>query len=128
MQIDWQSIGSVLSSNVSSVVIGAVGLVGMIVLYFRGKRERRPRYEYSHNTIIDDVSGGLNGLKVLYNGEQLGRVTVAKVAFWNAGRETIRKSDLVDADPLRIEVRPGVKVLDARVVKQTNPANRFSVN
>ncbi len=53
-------------------------------------------------------------------------LTVTKVLFWNAGRETIRKQDVVKTDPVVIACnKPGCEILQADIIQANEPANKF---
>jgi hypothetical protein len=49
------------------------------------------------------------------------------VALWNSGTQTIRSSDVVSDDPIRIVVSQESRVLRARVVASTRPVIAFRV-
>src|SRR3990167_2419551 len=87
-----------------SYILATIGVILAIVFYLRSKREKRPTYQVYNRTLIEGVHTELSDLKVLYKNEPQKRVTVTKLAFWNAGRETINRVDIVDTDILRIEV------------------------
>jgi hypothetical protein len=42
------------------------------------------------------------------------------VGVWNDGREPIRRSDLIDRDPLRIEIPKDIRILDTSIIEQTS--------
>ncbi len=48
--------------------------------------------------------------------------------MWNSGRTTIRGSDIISEDPLRIEFKSGTQVLQVRILKFTREANKFIAN
>jgi len=107
-------------------IVGVAGIVATVfvgVYYFhRAKREKLPIYVWDSIPWIEGLVGKLPGLKVMFNDVTVERVTITKLYFWNAGRETIRQADLTPAAPLAIKFAGGVNVLDARVARETHPA------
>ena len=108
-----------------SYILATIGVILAIVFYLRSKREKRPTYRVYNRTLIEGVHTELSDLKVLYKNEPQKRVTVTKLAFWNAGRETINRVDIVDTDILRIEVPADARVLDTKLLQQNEPSNKF---
>src|SRR4051794_3484043 len=108
-----EEIGRWLQSNPWAVtVLAIVGVAGLLVtswgffVTIRGIRVRKPRYGISTNVLLEGAKDRFPELKVKHVGagnELQDNLSVALVAFWNAGRETIRKADLAEKDPLRIQ-------------------------
>jgi hypothetical protein len=55
-------------------------------------------------------------------------VTVTRFLFWNAGAAPISRADIPAADPIAIHTNGDFKILDADVVKITNPAAQVKVS
>lgn len=49
-----------------------------------------------------------------YSGPQIENLTVTKIAFWNAGRDTIDNQDVASAGPF-VHVKEGYKILDVKI-------------
>lgn len=67
-------------------------------------------------------------IEVTYSGEAVTNLTVTNVVFWNAGREPIRSQDIPPHEPLSIQPRDGIRILDAEVTQRNNPANDLRSN
>jgi hypothetical protein len=82
-----------LISGVCSIIALPLG----VVLYFKSKKEKRPRFLVRSNTLVRNLQTTLPGLRITYEGhrEPLANVTVSRIAFWNDGRETIQKADVI---------------------------------
>jgi hypothetical protein len=65
---------------------------------------------------------------MLYAGKPIENLTVTKVAFWNAGKETIHSNDIASADPLVVKIKNDHEMLNAKVTYSKNPANQFSIS
>lgn len=118
--MDLTTINSLASDpwiTLGGFFIGLLGLVLAVVFYVKAKKDRVPIYELSSSTLIDGVDKTLEGLQLHYRGQPQSRITVTKIAFWNEGRETIDKGDLVGADPVRIDCPPDVAILDAQIIQ-----------
>jgi hypothetical protein len=62
-------------------------------------------------------------VEVLFAGKRVPRVTKLTLVFWNAGEKTIPGTDLVKADPLRIEFDSEIQILSSKIVRFTRPVN-----
>ena len=128
--MDPATINSLASNpwiTLGGFVIGLLGLVLAIVFYVKAKKERIPCYERSSRTLIEGVDKTLDGLQLHYRGQPQSRITVTKIVFWNEGRETIDKSDLVNADPIRVLCPPNVDILDIQVIQFSSSANTVTL-
>jgi hypothetical protein len=124
--MDPTTINSLASNpwiTLGGFVIGLLGLVLAAVFYVKAKKERVPCYERSSKTLIEGVDKTLDGLQLHYRGQPQSRITVTKIVFWNEGRETIDKSDLVIADPIRVLCPLDVDILDIQVIQFSSSAN-----
>jgi drug/metabolite transporter superfamily protein YnfA len=127
MTIDFQALASNPMVTLGGVVLGLLGIVLAIVFYFRAKREKKPYFEVASNTLIEGIHKSLDGLQLQYKGAPQDRITVTKVAFWNAGRDTINKNDLVMVDPIGIICSKRLAILDVQVIQVSSPSNSVSL-
>lgn len=99
------------------LTVAVVGIIVMFVLFFLAQTERD--LVYSVNPVRTEVvsSEKGTGLEIIHNGEELGGVdiTVAQIAIWNAGDESIRKENVLR--DVIIVTDPPVRILEASVVK-----------
>ena len=112
---------------IGSYVLTAISFILAIAFYLKSKREKIPTFQTYSRTLIQGRDSELSDLKILYKNELQERVTVTKLAFWNAGRETINRVDIADSDILRIEVPAGVRVLDVKLLQQSELSNEFNL-
>lgn len=94
---------------------------------FKGRKEKSPRYQIINHNLIKNFSSKFKDLQIHYDNEGIENFTVSNLIFWNAGRETINREDIVAADPIRIHVKNGAAILDEKIVTMNNPSNRFSL-
>jgi hypothetical protein len=70
----------------------------------------------------------MSGLKITYNDHGIANLSITSILFWNNGSETIDEQDRVASNPLRVGTNEGVQILDAKIAKSINQANRLSVD
>ena len=100
-----------------------VGIVGVVLTW----RARRPNVValQSHNVAM--IGGGAvfpDDVEVQYRGTPVPKITSSTVWVWNAGKQTVKGSDIVAHDPLRL--RFGGKVLNVRVKKVSRHVLRIT--
>lgn len=114
---------SILYNQILTYALAALAIILGLILYFKSKRVRKPLFAAWSFNLIKDASKKLKKLEVLYSQKKIENLTITNIAFWNAGRETIRKEDIAKADPLKIVVNDKYEILDSEVIKMTNDAN-----
>jgi len=109
------------------ILLALLSFILMIIFYHRSKRIKRPFYSIKHMNIIRDFRSRIDSLEISIGGESVENLTVTQVAFWNGGKETIRKNDITSAEPLEISVKEPFKILEAKILVVNNPANEISI-
>jgi len=127
MEVTLESLANNPFVTVGSFALAVLGIVLAIIFYVRSKRDKTPCFEKSSNTIIEGLHQSLDGLEVHYKGKAQERITVTKVAFWNDGKETIDRSDLIEKDPLRLVCPKTVDVLDIQIVNSSAESNSAQI-
>lgn len=123
MEATLESLASNPLVTLGSFALAIFAIVLAIIFYFRSQKNKTPCFEEKSNTIIEGLHKSLDGLQVQYKGTVQERITVTKVAFWNDGKETIDRADLVEMDPLRIEVPISIDILDIQVIAASSDSN-----
>jgi len=113
--------------NIGSLALAVLGVLLAVVFYFRSQKNKTPCFENSSNTIVEGLHRSLDGIEVHYKGVAQERITISKVVFWNAGRETIDGHDLVQKDPLRILCPPDIDILDIQIVSDNAELNSIKL-
>jgi hypothetical protein len=111
-----------------SFLFGIIGIGLAIYLYFKVKKVKKPCVVAKTINIIKHNLRNIDSFEIFYKGSKIETLSITKLAFWNAGRETINKSDITVPDPLRIEAGEDFKILHADIVKVKNFANQFTIN
>jgi hypothetical protein len=111
-------------------VIAIVGtLAGVIGVYFgsKGWKRKKPRYIICSNNIFSGLEHTIPDVEVKFPGygPLVKALTVTKIAFWNAGTDTIKKQDVVKDDPISIQAKAGIVFLSASVSEIVSPLNKI---
>ena len=117
---------------VAAVIIGLIAVViGLIalVLYVKDRKAKKPRCKTKSYNIIRDFEAKSVPLDIRYldTGEKVENVTVSKVAFWNAGNDTLEESDVAKKDPITLRVTNGCKILYAKRIFTKNDKNEITI-
>lgn len=123
--IEWMGTNPWLS--IVSFIIAVLGVALAIIFYVKGKKVKSPCYTLRSNNLVRDVVSRIEPLEMRYSGQQIKNLTITKIAFWNAGRDTINNQDVASADPLTVHVKEGYKILDTKILYEKNPTNQFSI-
>ena len=122
----YEIIRAISQSSVTvfiSLLFGVIGIALAVIFYIISTRKRLPRYAVRSFNFIDEYATSIPKLQVTYDASLVKRLTVTKLAFWNAGSEIIGRNDIAEADPLRVTLSEGNVFLFARVTSQSIPAN-----
>jgi hypothetical protein len=112
----------------SGWIFGFLGFVLAIVFYLLSRKEKKPWWTIHSTNMIKGFAKKVQNLEIKFAGKEVENLTVSKIYFWNAGRETINTADISEADPLRIVARNDAQILDVKVLKENKPASRFLVS
>lgn len=107
-----------------TVVIG-VGL-GLLIYYFRFYRRSVFFCSTSFN-LSNTGSTDSNKLKIMFGNDEINKLTVTHIAFWNGGKKTIDKSDILLQEEPRIESKDENEIYDMEILKQSDPSNVFVI-
>jgi hypothetical protein len=111
----------------------AVGVLGLLVgivslfLYFSSRAERELVYAVNPVRTAVVTAGQATELAVLYKDEPLGSVdiTAAQVAIWNAGKQGIRKENVLE--DVVISTDPPVPILEASIRQCSREVTGFTL-
>lgn len=98
-----------------------------IFFYFKAKRAKKPCYAKRSVNIVKDLVSKFESLEILYDGQKIENLTITKVAFWNAGSDTMDNHDIASADPIVIQVSNGCRILKAQKIYEKNSANKLEL-
>lgn len=103
-----------------------IGLPLSIYMHYRSIK-KTINAVLSSNELIVNKQPNYSNIKILYNNENVEKLTVTKLIFWNKTALPIRKSDIIDAAPLSIFTKDG-KILDVSVLDGENTPNKIGAS
>ena len=113
--------------NLIFLVLAMLSIVVSIVIFIVSKKEKRPYFLVRTFRLIQDSLNKIEAVEIHYRGERVENLSLAKVALWNKGRDTINSQDVAPKDPLRISVQSPARLLGAEIIHTANPVNNFSI-
>jgi len=78
---------------------------------------------FDMNQLFRDGESKISDLRITYKGEDVVDLTSCFIAFWNNGKETIKRADV--AEKIAISVSDPYSILDAKVIGRTADSNKF---
>jgi hypothetical protein len=114
--------------NGIGIVLAVVGLGFAVWFHLRETRVRDPRWDTRISTLIRGGDRKLDQLRIYYGEELVDTVSTSRFIFWNAGKETIDRSDVVQDDPPRIACLENTKLLDASVISVNEDTNHLNID
>ena len=122
MNFTFNSIESIVA-----IVISIVAIVISIVVTRWYFKEKKPLYSIRSVNIIKNIFDDFDLLELSYSGKKIENFTVSKIVFWNGGRETIHRKDIVSSEPLIVKAKEGTNILNAKIIYSRDPANEFTL-
>jgi len=113
--------------NIVFIFLALIGMFITIWLYFKGKIQRKPTYYSLTKNIIKDSNTEIKSLEFFNEYEKINNLSITKLSFWNAGKETICSTDVAPREQLRIEINSNYDILDCELTYQKNIANGFII-
>ncbi|MFQ5796692.1 MAG: hypothetical protein ACE5JP_16815 [Candidatus Bipolaricaulia bacterium] len=99
----------------------------ILSIYFTLQTQKAPKLTYAVHPIKTVIfrSGELSDLHLFHRGREINSdVTVAQVAIWNQGKESIRPENVLSE--VKIITQPQVPILEATIHKQSRSVIEFS--
>ena len=122
------AIKSYISEPWIGPVLGVLGLLAAYYFYRKSQRRLSLGYQRSEIAIVGGGSTTFpSDLQILFGERVVPRVTSTRLILWNNGNETIQGSQILAADPLRVETSQGEVILQAKVIKRTRAVNNVTL-
>jgi len=113
--------------GVFGIILAVIGLISTYYFYKKSNKVKKPYYQIRSYNLIRDFVSNIQDLEIRYAGELIENLTVSRIAFWNAGNETIDKDDIVESDPIAIATHRDFKILKPEIIAVNDNANNFSI-
>ncbi len=109
----------------AGVILGVLGVVAAIGAAWWFGRGPRIVMQVSGTTLISAPKN--DHIKVLYDNNQVPRVTQSFIWLWREGRGTVRGTDVTSMDPVAVNVPNTVRILDVSILAQTEDTNKVEI-
>jgi len=114
--------------NLIFLILAIVSIIVSFYLFYKSKKKKKPQYSKRSINVISDSLHNVANVEVTYLGNKISNLTVTKIAFWNAGNDTLNFSDLASTNKLRIESVGDVTIFNSEVIYQTSPTNNITTD
>lgn len=115
-----------LSSSPFGISLGVFGIFSGVYFYFTSKQSKTISVGRRELAIIGGKSPEFDeSLEIRFDGKPVPRVTLSRIVLWNSGNRTIDARDLVERDPLRIELEDGDQILKVNTLRESRSVNAF---
>lgn len=119
-------IGNLTSNSSLNFVIGASGVILAFYFYLKQRKVKIPLYDIKGVNVVRDIGGRFENLEMYYRKKRIDNFTISKLAFWNAGEDTINWTDVAELDPIVIAAKEGCQILDSDIIAIVNKTNGFA--
>ena len=111
-----------------SVVVGTTSSIVLAVLFYKLSKPRK-LLAYATRTfrVVPQGRIKLQGLQITYYGYPVESLSVTRLAVWNAGNESIRRSDFPASDRPVIYGGDGLKIFETAVIETSAAANNVGL-
>lgn len=118
---------NLLSQGWLGTVVGLIGIILAILFYLRSKRKSKLAFQSDHVSLVGRPGAAFpDEVEIRFSGNTVPRISANTIVIWNCGDQTIRGADLVNKDPLRLEVPDTDRILKFTVLKQTRGVNAWN--
>lgn len=112
--------------NIIFLLLTIFSIVIAFYFYFKAKKEKSPVFNKQTIRLLQPKLAKLKNIEIKYVGQVINNLSLTRLAFWNSGKESIRKEDIPINDPLQIVTVGEVKIYDVEIDFE-NKVNNFFV-
>ena len=110
----------VTALSILGLLVGVIGIVLTIAFYSKS----RLAYQVRDFPLVGQPGATPYGaVTILFNDSAVPRVTVTQLAFWNAGKTTVRRADIVEKDPISLSFDKDTVILGSRALRASKSVN-----
>lgn len=114
--------------NWLGIVVGAIlSAIISYVFYVKQIKEKNPCYSKHSVKVIGEKASKIESLEISFSKQPVKNLTITYLAFWNNGKDVIRREDISPDNPILLLTIPGYKIYQAKVVNETS-VNGFTVS
>lgn len=108
-----------------SYFIGIAGFIYAVYCQRKNTQKIQISYIIDTNTLIYSNKADFEKLKITYGDTPVNNFHVSRLTLWNSGNTVIENTDIVTGKELTISVCNDSKILDAKIVSETEQTNKF---
>jgi hypothetical protein len=108
-------------------IIGIIGIAVTVYSHIKNKKEKKPCFAINYFNLISKQIKEFSDLEIIYQDKPIDNLTISKFAFWNSGKETIYKNDLVKENPLRIVIKNNYIIYGFEIIFISEESNDFKL-
>lgn len=109
--------------DVIALLIGILGIFGSYYFYKKSIIKAIPVYQFRTFNITSE-----DNLEIYYKNHQINEIKKTTIVFWNEGRKTINRNDIVEQDKLKFKIKDNSKILSAKIINKSREVNNFNLN
>lgn len=98
-----------------------------IITGVKGKKRKQFTYAKKSNYIIQNKVKTIEKLDLKFDGKSIDVLTISTIVIWNSQNTEIRREDIVSEYELSINSEDNTEILDAKIIYENEPANKFSI-
>jgi hypothetical protein len=112
-----------------SGIFFALTLLAGYIWYARTLMGARPVFQQESTRLVGKKQEPLpQALSFFFNGKPVPRLTKSYIVFWNSGVAKVEGKDVVDENPVRLQVGSDGEIVQVEVLKETNLFNKVQVH
>lgn len=112
--------------NIIFFLLALISIILAIIFYYNSLRIKKPVFSKQTFRLVNNKLSTIKNIEIKYNDLLLTNLSLTKIAIWNSGKESIRKSDIAENDLLRILSTDKNIIYDCEIINQ-NDVNNIKV-
>ena len=121
---------AIKNSNITWIILSLctiASLVFGIFSWIKSKKRKQFTYASKSNYIIQNKANQIEKLDLKFDGKKIDNLTITTIVIWNSQNTEIRSEDIVTDYELSLYSTGDTEILDAKIVFESEPANKFSI-
>lgn len=123
----------IANNPVVTTWITLISLIGVLItaialiLQIKEKKRIAIFFTITSTILVDSELSQIDGVKILFNDNEVSTVVISKIKMWNGGNEILEESNFYSDHRLKIVVPQNEKILAAAVVEETDDTCKVKV-
>jgi len=113
--------------NIIFLVLAVAGIIATIITFLLTRKNKVPLFDKTETSVIGLETTSIRDLIIFWDNKELQSLRITTISFWNFGNLAIRKDDISNSDPLRVEAEMDSKILDFEITYKHNEHNNIKL-